>query len=116
MKQTTSLRRVEAVREAGCWFIDDANGFNRWQNQLIEGAPEFLEHLVGPLVDRVEIEYSTEPFFGAYELEMVGPSDDGTTYVWDDNGRLRTLWLCPVLLYYFPVPPDFLYARVVALS
>lgn len=104
-------RTVHAYNDKGFWYIDDANGFSKADNQLVAGIPEIIESFVGTAT-RVVIEYADEPFPDSICLSLISGNSTGSTYRGTINGTEMEGWLCPVFFHYFKKAPENLYVRI----
>ncbi len=100
-----------AYKDEDSWFVQDLNGFSKQDNELVLGVPEFLERFL-PESKKIKIYYYTTPQTGSIELTMISTSFFGTTYSYTYKGSKYSLWLCPVLFWYFPEAPKRLFVKM----
>lgn len=103
---------VHAFKDKACWYVDDANGFSKADNQLVGGVPEIIECIAGKAATRVSIDFSIEPFADSVCLSLLSGTTTGSTYRGTIDGREMEGWLCPVFFHYFKEAPQRLYIKI----
>jgi hypothetical protein len=107
-----AIQTISPYRHDGLWVFDDpAKEVER--EPFVAGADLILDALAGD-ADRIRLLFSDGPFPGAtLTAELVRHESGGVWYRVVEGPAVGSEgWLCPVLLRYFPTPPDRLYVEV----
>jgi len=108
-----AINVIRPYRALGMWVFDDEKR-NVVQEPFVGGADSILDVWTADIpgaADGFSLVFSSEPFPGfQHELFWVRPEMSGNIYRVGEGGPEG--WLCPVLLRYFEVPPQRLYAAV----
>ena len=110
------LAVFEAYREGRKWYVDDDNGFDKDDNELVAGVPETIVALAGRDASRVEITASDTPFKDSVPITLTdGNVAGGVEYEINIKGKTHTMWLCQVFWAYFDKKagaPEKLHVRI----
>ena len=110
------LASFEAFKEGRRWYVDDNNGYDKDDNELVAGVPQTIEALAGRDAKRVEITASDTMFNGAVPIHLTdGNSAGGVEYEITIKGKSHVMWLCKVFWSYFDKrvgAPETLYVRI----
>ena len=103
---------MHAFKDKTCWFVDDANGHSKADNQLVGGVPEIIEGIAGKDATRVAMDFSIEPFADSACLYLLSGTTTGSTYRGTFGDKEMGGCLCPVFFHYFKEAPGKLYIKM----
>jgi len=102
-----SLFVIEARKSGKIWVFDDPQR-EVFNEALVSGVPELIQHFVGEEADKAQIIFADHEWPGAMaclkRVEIPEEKSFGGTWYMAENGMMG--WLCSCLQKYFPVSPD----------